>query len=126
MAVVTLRCRPVLNPLASGSSPRREADPGHAPHAGECSNCEQAPIPALPRCDVCFATEFFEHVYDPVAYLDRFHQALNSGGLLITDVSDHESEFMHVSPKLERLRQRIAELGFEEIRPLTLFRKTAG
>jgi hypothetical protein len=86
---------------------------------------EQNPIPTLPRCDVCFATEFFEHVYDPVAYLERFHQALNGGGLLITDVSDHETEFMHVSPKLGRLRQRIQELGFDELHANTIFRKNA-
>jgi len=81
------------------------------------------PIPELPICDVCFAIEFFEHVHNPLLYVDRIHAALNTNGLLITNIMDHKKEFMHVSPNLKRLRNRVQSLGYEEIRPYKLYRK---
>jgi Methyltransferase domain len=71
------------------------------------------PIPELPACDICQATEFFEHVHDPVAYFDRIDAKLAAGGLLVTGVMDHHSDFMHVSPSLGALRARIAARGYE-------------
>ena len=83
------------------------------------------PIPNLPPCDFCIATEFFEHVYDPVRYFDKIHAALRNTGLLETEISDHGDEFMHVSPNLKSVRDRIHELGYEELKQNVIFRKTA-
>jgi hypothetical protein len=73
------------------------------------------PIPELPECDLCQATEFFEHVHDPVQYFDRIDAKLARDGLLVTGVMDHHADFMHVSPQLGALRTRIAERGYEEL-----------
>jgi cyclopropane fatty-acyl-phospholipid synthase-like methyltransferase len=75
----------------------------------------ERPIPELPPIDVCFALEFFEHVYEPVAYFARIDQALTRGGMLVTNMSDHHKDFMHVSPKLGPLRQAVHAAGYEEI-----------
>jgi 2-polyprenyl-3-methyl-5-hydroxy-6-metoxy-1,4-benzoquinol methylase len=83
-----------------------------------------APIPdALPPCDVLFATEFFEHVHDPMKYFERFHPLLSPGGIMITNLADHHEEFMHVSPNLKALRDRVASLGYVELAPSRLYRK---
>jgi SAM-dependent methyltransferase len=75
----------------------------------------EAPIPELPECDLCQATGFFEHVHDPVAYFNRIDAKLAAGGLLITGIMDHHQDFMHVSPQLRALRERIAECGYEAL-----------
>jgi hypothetical protein len=75
----------------------------------------EAPVPALEPCDVLIAREFFEHVYDPVAYLDQFDTYVQPGGFVVTNVADHHSEFMHVSPDLHALRARFGELGYRDI-----------
>lgn len=81
------------------------------------------PIPSLPPSDICFAQEFFEHVYDPVRYLDAIHSSLKPRGILVTNVSDHHSEFMHVSPRLSEVRARLNSLGYEEVRPQVVYQK---
>jgi cyclopropane fatty-acyl-phospholipid synthase-like methyltransferase len=81
------------------------------------------PIPDLPQIDLCFALEFFEHVYDPVAYFKRIHQGLVPGGLLVTNFADHHKEFMHVSPKLAPLRQAVRENHYVEIFANFIYRK---
>jgi SAM-dependent methyltransferase len=81
------------------------------------------PIPDLPQIDLCFALEFFEHVYDPVAYFDRINQALAPAGLIVTNFSDHRTEFMHVSPKLASLRQAVQACHYEEIFANFIYRK---
>jgi len=83
------------------------------------------PIPSLPNCDICIATEFFEHVYDPSKYFENIHSALNNNGLLVTNIGDHASEFMHVSPNLKALRDRIHALGYEALETDRLLRKPA-
>jgi SAM-dependent methyltransferase len=75
----------------------------------------ERPIPALPPIDACFALEFFEHVYDPLAYFTRIEAAMNGAGLLVTNMSDHHKDFMHVSPKLGKLREAVRASGFGEI-----------
>jgi hypothetical protein len=45
------------------------------------------------------------------------------GGFLITSVADHRPEFMHVSPDLRALRDRLARLGYRELKRHTLYRK---
>ncbi len=82
-----------------------------------------APIPELPTCDICFAIEFFEHIHNPVHYLDRIHRALSFDGLLITNVSDHKKEFMHVSPVLDSVRNQIRVLGYKELLPNEIYCK---
>lgn len=84
-----------------------------------------SPMPELPGCDVCIATEFFEHVYEPLKYFDHIHSALRKGGLFLTNVSDHKQEFMHVSPNLQSLRNRIGELNYSVLKENRVFKKTS-
>lgn len=85
---------------------------------------KEDPIPKLPPNDICIATEFFEHVHDPVPYLKNMHESLNPGGALVTNVADHHTEFMHVSPNLSVLREKLAELQYEEIEQNILYFKS--
>jgi hypothetical protein len=82
------------------------------------------PVPDLGPCDVLIAQEFFEHVHDPVFYLDELDPHLKPGGFLIAAVGDHEDEFMHVSPDLGPLRRRLLELGYEHVVPDHVMQKT--
>lgn len=81
------------------------------------------PMPDLPSCDICFATEFFEHVYEPVRYFEHIHHALKPQGVLVTNTSDHDREFMHVSPDLHALRERIHQLAYREWQTNRIFSK---
>lgn len=83
----------------------------------------QKPIPNLPQSDLCFALEFFEHVYDPVAYFKRIDESLTRGSLLITNIGDHNRDFMHVSPKLDPLRTAVRASRYEDILTNFIFRK---
>jgi SAM-dependent methyltransferase len=83
----------------------------------------EQPIPALPASDVCFATEFFEHVHAPMAFLDAFDGSLRHGGLLVTNLGMHKAEFMHVHPNLDGLRQELAKRGYAEVKDLKIYRK---
>ena len=83
----------------------------------------ERPIPEVPHIDLCFALEFFEHVYDPVGYFTRIDAALTPGGVLVTNFSDHHKEFMHVSPKLAALREAVQARGYEEIFANFIYRK---
>jgi SAM-dependent methyltransferase len=83
----------------------------------------ERPIPDLPQIDLCFALEFFEHVYDPVMYFNRINDALTPGGVLVTNFSDHHKEFMHVSPKLAPLREAVRKSHYEEIFANFIYRK---
>jgi len=82
-----------------------------------------SPIPKLPNCNVCIATEFFEHVFDPLKYFNEMHNALYKDGLFITNIADHHKEFMHVSPSLQVLRNRIQELDYEVLKENQILRK---
>ncbi len=84
---------------------------------------ELSPVPELPAADICIATEFFEHVYDPVPYFRNIHSALRENALLVTNIADHNKEFMHVSPDLAALRAEIRALDYDELEPNQLFRK---
>lgn len=83
-----------------------------------------SPIPALPDCDICIATEFFEHVYEPLKYFDHIHSVLRKDGILVTNISDHKREFVHVSPNLQSLRNRIHELNYDVLKKNKVFKKT--
>jgi SAM-dependent methyltransferase len=85
----------------------------------------ECPIPPLPDCDVCIAEEFFEHVYEPVKYLNSFDSVLRPGGFLLTNIADHSAEFMHVHPILADVRSRLHELRYEEIAPQRTFKKSS-
>jgi hypothetical protein len=81
------------------------------------------PIPELPEFDICLATEFFEHVHDPLSYFDRIDAKLAHGGLLVTGAMDHHAGFLHVSPQLGALRDRISARGFEVLVTNRILRK---
>jgi SAM-dependent methyltransferase len=84
---------------------------------------EQSPVPELPAADICIATEFFEHVYDPLPYFRNIDKALRKNALLVTNIEDHKKEFMHVSPDLASLRSAVKALNYDELEPRQLFRK---
>lgn len=86
-------------------------------------NCSEAAIPQLPSCHVCIATDIFEHLHSPVRAFEAVDQALLPGGLLVTDVHDHKSEYMHVSTDLSAVRARLASLGYQELDRQRLYRK---
>ena len=46
------------------------------------------------------------------------------GGMLVTNMSDHHKDFMHVSPKLGALRDAVRAHRFEEILANFIYRKT--
>jgi len=76
-------------------------------------DCTSAnPIPEIPNCDVFFALEFLEHVYNPMIYLQLFHESLKKEGILVTNVEDHQIEFMHVTPVLEEVRNHLRKLNY--------------
>jgi hypothetical protein len=75
----------------------------------------EIPVPELQPCDVLIAREFFEHVYDPVGYLEQLDRYVKPGGFVVTNVADHHAEFMHVSPDLRELRERFAKLGYHDV-----------
>lgn len=81
------------------------------------------PIPKLPRCDVFIAREVFEHLHNPMPYLEMMNNSLNDGGFLLTNIHDHQAEFMHVTPNLESIRNRLGELNYAEIKQHQLYRK---
>lgn len=82
------------------------------------------PIPALPEFDICFTTEFFEHVHDPIKYFEHIDNKLAYGGLLVTGSMDHHAGFLHVSPQLQILRSGIHLRGYTELVPNRIFRKS--
>lgn len=90
---------------------------------GECT--KERPIPDLPPCHFCIALEVLEHLHEPLTYLEAINGSLHSGGFLLTNVRDHQSEFMHVSPNLTKVRDRLVERGFAEITPYVLYRKSS-
>jgi len=67
----------------------------------------------------------FEHLHDPLKLLTSINASLYPKGFIITDVSDHADEFMHVSPDLSLLRNEIKNLGYLEIEDYRLFQKPA-
>lgn len=96
----------------------------HLALACETASCTRdAPVPDFPAAHVAVATEVFEHLHDPLPVFERIHAALVPGGFLITNVDDHEEEFMHVTPNLGALRNRLASLGYTELERHVLYRK---
>lgn len=83
----------------------------------------ESPLPKMPPCNIVIATEVFEHIHEPVQAFQELHTALAPGGFMVTDVSDHAEEFMHVSPNLAPLREEIKKLGYQEIEQNRIFRK---
>lgn len=83
------------------------------------------PLPDFPEADIIVATEIFEHLHEPLPALAHLDAALRPGGFLITNIDDHDEEFMHVCPDLAPLRDRLAGLGYDEVERRVLFRKTA-
>jgi len=86
----------------------------------------EEPIPPLPPCDLCVATEVLEHVHDPMRYLESFAAAVKPGGCLLTNIEDHTTEFLHVSPQLASLREYLVRQGWRALRPGRLYEKPGG
>jgi 2-polyprenyl-3-methyl-5-hydroxy-6-metoxy-1,4-benzoquinol methylase len=84
----------------------------------------EAPIPALPEFDVCFAMEFFEHVHVPVKYFEHIDAKLRAGGILITGIMDHHAGFTHVSPQLGELRDLVVARGYETLLANRILKKS--
>ena len=85
---------------------------------------EEIPVPNLPKVDVCIVTEFFEHVHDPIKYFSSIHAALNANGFILTNIADHEKEFMHVTPNLAELRGRFHKSQYKELITNELYLKS--
>jgi SAM-dependent methyltransferase len=90
---------------------------------GDCT--ANQPIPKLPACDLLIVREVFEHLHNPLAYLEALAAAIKPGGFLFTNLSDHEAEFLHVSPCLTPLRDYLRKHGWRELRSHVLYQKTA-
>ena len=87
----------------------------------ECT--PERPIPPLPRCDLCIATEVLEHVHEPEPYLAALAESVKPGGWLLTHLGVHGNEFLHVSPDLRPLADSLVEQGWTAVRPPRLYRK---
>jgi len=61
--------------------------------------------PALPRHNVCIATEVMEHVKSPLTVFENINRSLEVGGMLYGDFGDHHAETYHVSHNLKGLRE---------------------
>ena len=73
----------------------------------------ERPASALPNAQLCIATEFFEHVRNPIHYFEVIDRALEPGSWILTNTEDHRDEFMHVSPNLAELREHIEKEGYK-------------
>jgi len=88
----------------------------------ECTDTQ--PLPKFPPCDFLIATEVFEHIHSPLPALEGCTTAIRPGGFLLTNVADHDPEFLHVSTNLKALRDHLQTREWREIRPNKLFQKT--
>lgn len=79
--------------------------------------------PELPYFHVLVATEFFEHVSNPIKYFHYFDDKLQPGGFLWTNVADHEEGFLHVSPELIDLRAELKNRGYRNLEPHVILQK---
>jgi SAM-dependent methyltransferase len=84
----------------------------------EFIDCDiDTPYPTLPRCDICIATEVFEHIHDPIRAFRNIDDALAVGGYLIANIRDHGEEYFHVAPDLASLRAEVEERGYRNVGP---------
>jgi SAM-dependent methyltransferase len=89
----------------------------------EFIDCDKnTPFPTLPSCDVCIATEVFEHTHDPVRVFQNIDESLSIGGYFVANIGDHVEEYFHVSPDLTCLRAQVEARGYTNIAP-SVFRK---
>ena len=91
--------------------------------AGFAECTPSAMLPPLPSCDLLIATELFEHLHEPLGHLKAFVAAIRPGGFLFTNIADHDSEFLHVTPKLAALRDFLREQGWRELRASRIYQK---
>lgn len=83
----------------------------------------ECPIPRLPSCSLIIANEVFEHLHDPLTYLEAFDAAIQPGGYLLANLDDHGPEYFHVSLDLSPCRRRLQERGYRELRRRFLYQK---
>jgi hypothetical protein len=81
------------------------------------------PIPGLPPCNLLIASEVFEHLHEPLRYLEAFDSAIRPGGFLFANLDDHDPEYFHMSLDLSPVRQRLEERGYRELHPRSLYQK---
>jgi SAM-dependent methyltransferase len=86
---------------------------------------EERPIPPLPRVDLAFANDVFEHLHEPEPVFEAIEAALEPGGFLVTDLEDHLEGFMHVTPDLASLHRSLEARGYREIRKRRVYQKPA-
>lgn len=84
----------------------------------------KGPAPALPKAQLCIATEFFEHVHAPERYFEVIDHALEPGGWLLTNIADHHEGYMHVTPNLAGLRKHIDAKGYTHVVEDRVLRKS--
>ena len=85
----------------------------HCPRFIDCDI--DTPYPTLPRCDICIATEVFEHIHDAIRAFGNIDDVLAVGGYLIANIGDHSKEYFHVSPDLASLRAQVEERGYKNV-----------
>ncbi len=83
----------------------------------------EQPIPSLPSCSLLIASEVFEHLHEPLAYLEAFDAVLQPGGFLFANLENHDPDYLHVSLNLAPVRRRLKELGYRELRHRSLYQK---
>lgn len=81
--------------------------------------CAENMYPILPKHDICIATEVMEHIKNPVLVFTHINDALQNGGVLHGNFSDHDKHMFHVSPDLQTLRQELVKNNYTRLGKLT-------
>ncbi len=79
--------------------------------------------PHLPKHNICIATEVMEHIFQPLTVYENIRTAMEPGGILYGNFSDHDAGLFHVSPSLQDLREQVAR-DFNKIDFMTYMKTT--
>lgn len=82
--------------------------------------------PKLPKHNICFAIDSIEHLHDPDRAIANIDEALIPGGLFVANLTDHQEEYFHVSPNLERVRNGLIEKRYSPEYNGNYYRKPNG
>ena len=72
--------------------------------------------------DLVIATEVLEHMEDPLACIQYLDSRLRTGGVLVTNVADHEPSTLHISCDLSVVREFLTE-HYDTISPERIYVK---
>ncbi|CAN5627304.1 hypothetical protein BH23PSE1_BH23PSE1_11980 [soil metagenome] len=61
----------------------------------------------------------------PVGYVEALDRLVAPGGVVFSNVKQHQKGLMHVSPNLSVARARLIALGYQELVPECVFAKPA-